>query len=191
MVRQLTNLSRLRGNGFEPVPAELVVDADIKLRRIGPENAADMDRLLVDNRSYLEPWFNPAVDDSLESAVSREERTRHLVQAGWMAPYGIVYKGGLNGEVELYRVDSLTAKMGYWRVNDGRREGVMARSAQKLVDFGFEAWGLRNILFDISDQNQPSMAVAQSIGASITESYFDRAGDNGSRLRINRWAISR
>lgn len=188
---QLANPTRQFGQGFEPVPLELPIDDQLTLRLSDESSVQAMYDLFDANRPRLVRWLATAEDYTLEAAISHEQRSRHLRQSGRYAPYGIVMDGALNGEVELYRVNSLSAKMGYWRADDGRREGVMARSARRLVDFGFEVWGLHNIVLEIEATNQPSEAVAVSIGARPNGDYHKKLDKKGRAVRFNRWVLTR
>lgn len=67
--------------------------------------------------------------------------------------------------VQAIDVVAKTAELGYWTAPWARRRGVSLGAARMLSDWAFAAFGLRVITLEIEDGNEPSLRLAEQLGA--------------------------
>ena len=76
--------------------------------------------------------------------------------------------GAVLGAVGVQGIDIArrTAEAGYWTAPWARRRGAALAGTRLLTDWAFDAFGLRRIELEIDDANEPSLRLAQQLGAT-------------------------
>jgi ribosomal-protein-alanine N-acetyltransferase len=86
--------------------------------------------------------------------------------AGTQVALAIVVDGELAGSIDLRLgvADGRLAQIGYWVASQLQGRGVASAAATLLVDFGFEALGLRRVELNAAVTNPASRRVAENAG---------------------------
>jgi len=83
-----------------------------------------------------------------------------------------VQEGRRLGSVELYKRRNDSIMLGYGVHDDAQGKQVATRAASRLVDFGFEDWGLTRVVLTIAPGNRASQRVARKLGAQLIPGYI-------------------
>jgi RimJ/RimL family protein N-acetyltransferase len=67
--------------------------------------------------------------------------------------------------VQAIDLNARTAELGYWTAPWARRRGVALAGARMLSAWAFAAFGLRQLTLEVFDGNEPSMRLAEQLGA--------------------------
>jgi len=75
--------------------------------------------------------------------------------------------GEVLGAVGVHGIDlgRRTAEAGYWTAPWALRRGVALTGTRLITDWAFDAFGLRRIELEIDDANDPSLRLADRLGA--------------------------
>jgi RimJ/RimL family protein N-acetyltransferase len=75
--------------------------------------------------------------------------------------------GEVLGAAGVHAIDleRRTAEAGYWTAPWARRRGVALAGTRLITDWAFTAFGLRRIELEIDDANEPSLRLAERLGA--------------------------
>jgi ribosomal-protein-serine acetyltransferase len=154
---------------------EIMVDDQIVLRQLSP-NEADIFFQLVDNdrehfRKWL-PWIDSTTspNDSLDFINSTIQKRRDGEEYG----FAIVVRGEIVGHISLMNVkDANEPEIGYWIASHKSGQGITTRAGSALTDFGFNNLGLKTIIIKTNPNNIPSNKVAEKLGYELTRQYND------------------
>src|SRR6266498_4418013 len=131
----------------------LIIDKEISLRTLHPDDADDLFKVLEQNRAHLRPWIDPSalpqtakaarrytiecffnsLHDPMEAMIHYDDYFQELEHyfPGPNPPMemGIWGKGQLVGAITLSRLtDSYTAaEFGYWLAAAKERKGIVTR----------------------------------------------------------------
>ena len=145
----------------------LQVDRHTRLRLLRREDAGPLYRLVQTNRDHLRPWLAWLAEGSDPDSVRDfVESSLILAQAGSALTFGVWHRGALVGVVDLHRLDySLgSAEIGYWLDAHHQGRGIMTACVRALVDYAFNALGLRTLRIRASPANAKSRALALRLG---------------------------
>jgi ribosomal-protein-serine acetyltransferase len=150
----------------------ILIDDDLLLRTYKPEDAAELFRCVDRSREHLRPFLN-WVD-----LTTRAEHSLHFIQtsiaqqnAGEAMAMGIFLQqehllvGGIG--MHHWHQDQRRAQIGYWISKEYAGRGLMARSAERFVDFLFRKVGLNKVEIHSLPHNVRSLALAQRLGAKV------------------------
>jgi ribosomal-protein-alanine N-acetyltransferase len=144
------------------------------IRRLLPDDAEELTRLLVSNRASHAPY----VPDRPDSFFEAEAQRRRLAAAELL--YGILDEGRLAGVVEmsnLARGPFQSATVGYW-VNEARRgRGLATQAVAAAVELAFGEVGLHRLEAATLVDNVASQRV-------LEKNRFTRIGLAPRYLRI-------
>jgi ribosomal-protein-alanine N-acetyltransferase len=147
------------------------------IRRLVPDDAEELARLLAANRTFLAPFEPEHAEDffSSDGQRARIERAEHL--------YAILDGDVLAGMTSLSNVVRgafQSANVGYW-VDEARNgRGLATRAVAELVDLAFTELGLHRLEAATLADNRASQRVLQKIRfrrIGIAPRYLQIAGD--------------
>jgi ribosomal-protein-serine acetyltransferase len=168
----------------QPIPNELLVDDDITLVRFRPEDAESIYNLVDQNRDFLAQTHDWAAIFTPEMAQGGVANMAAEGDNGTTAAYKMLYQGELVGVINLSdRIDS-SAEMAYWMAESAQGKGIATRSANRLLSFGFNEWGLTNVTLQIEKSNERSQRLAQKMGAHLV-------GEVAEQPSSDLWKISK
>jgi len=144
-----------------------LIDDDLELRLLEGDDAQALLELTRENRDYLGQWL-PWVE-GVESLwdVQRYIHSSHQQfseDRGFQT--AIWFRGSLVGIVGYQSVDWINraATLGYWLGEEFQGKGLVTRSCEALVDWGFRRWGLNRVEIRCSRENHRSRAVPARLG---------------------------
>jgi ribosomal-protein-serine acetyltransferase len=145
-------------------------------RRIGPgisleivkeEDAESLFAVVDANRAYLRRWL-PWLDGNLNPADSltfiRAARQQAGDNLGFAA--AIRVEGQIAGIAGYHTMNwpNRSGIMGYWLAEPHQGRGIMTRSCQALIDFGFAALNLNRVAIACAVENGRSRAIPRRLG---------------------------
>jgi ribosomal-protein-alanine N-acetyltransferase len=141
----------------------------LELRGVRVRDARAMERALVTNRSWLEPW--EATTPFIRLAPQDTKASiRGLVQAaktGSALPLVIFHQGKLVGQLNVSQIiyGSLSsASLGYWVVESVAGKGLAPLAVAMATDYLFFEKGLHRMEVCIRPENLSSLRVVEKLG---------------------------
>lgn len=161
----------------QEIKQELVIDDDIVLRIKKPEYAKEFYTLIQVQRDYLAEWLpwvkyvtSPAAQEVSLTGFYNETMAHNAYETA------IFYKNELAGSLGFNEISQLNkqADIGYWLSADLQGKGIVTKSVEKLIDFGFTELGLHKITLLAAVENMPSNAVAKRVGMKLEATLKDQ-----------------
>lgn len=140
----------------------------IALRPISRHDAPELQRVLLENRSWLSRW--EATYPGMFGVVDARATVRALLdgaRAGTGIPYVVILDGKLVGQLNVSSVayGSLSsASIGYWIAESAAGRGVIPTAVALATDYCFQRAGLHRIEICIRPENAPSLRVVEKLG---------------------------
>ena len=128
------------------------------IRRLVPDDAEELARLLSTNRSFLAPYEPERPEGFFTVSAQRErlEAAEHL--------FGILDEGTLAGTIallNLVRGAFQSANLGYWVAEDRNGRGLATRGVGAMVELAFGELGLHRLEAATLVDNSASMRVLE------------------------------
>jgi len=157
----------------------LFITEDLELRLPEKEFAASLFQIVDTQREYLGKWLpwvkkTKAEKDSLDFLKS----SILFNNGGQKLTIFIFYKKNLVGSVAFVKIDkgNRAAEIGYWLSENTQGKGIMTKSCERLIQYGFEKMNLNRIEINVAPENLKSNAIPQKLGfhheGTIRESLF-------------------
>lgn len=158
------------GRPIEP-PAPLSAGR-VGVRLIRVSDAAQLERLLRENRSWLSPWeaTHPSGSTVVPGSVSMRPTIRLLrrqLKAGTGVPCVMTYDGSVVGQLSISEVSGgalRSAQIGYWVSQHVAGRGITTTAVALAVDYLFQALGLHRVEICIRPENTASLRVVEKLG---------------------------
>lgn len=144
------------------------------IRRLTPDDAAELARLLSGNREFLAPFEPERADDFFTIAAQRAQ----IEAQDYL--YGILDEDVLSGTVGLSNVvrgSFCSANLGYWVGEARTGRGLATRAVGEIVDVAFTELGLHRLEAGTLLDNVASQRV-------LEKNRFTRIGIAPRYLRI-------
>lgn len=144
----------------------ILVNTEIKLRPIGPDDAEEIYNTIDSQREYLGEWL-PFVEytrekkDTLifiESVINPQHRRPEPA-------FTIRYKENFAGIIALKESDPANKKteIGYWLSKDFQHKGIMTMAVKTLVGYVFKRLKYNRITIKCAVKNAPSIKIPKSL----------------------------
>jgi RimJ/RimL family protein N-acetyltransferase len=180
-------------------PQRLFIDGDesMFLQLTSIDDGDALYELVHTNRKHLQtyqPWAKTITREELQVAI--EECVRQIGIGEWLQYRVMLPRRDANhlmiGTVTFYDHDpyNRTAKLGFWLAEDAQGHGYAKRAAQKLIQYGFEAWNLAKITVEIQPGNERSEGLASRLGARPTDEFVTKES-NGESVQQRVWVLER
>ncbi|PJJ62045.1 GNAT family N-acetyltransferase [Compostimonas suwonensis] len=141
---------------------------DISIRPIRLRDARQLERELLDNRSWLRPWEATSPGRSVPFDARAGIRSlQQNARAGLGLPFIIDYDGELAGQLNVSSVTygSLgSATIGYWVSERFAGKNVTPTAVALATDYCFTQLGLHRMEICIRPENGPSLRVVEKLG---------------------------
>lgn len=144
----------------------------VTLRPLRRRDAADWERLQLDNEQWLSPW-EPSAPASWADRHSRGN-FRRMVRAlrrranlGMCLPFAVLVDGRFAGQLtvdNVVRGVMRSAHLGYWIDQSLAGQGHMSMAVAVVVDHVLGPVGLHRVQADIRPENAPSRALVTGLG---------------------------
>lgn len=140
----------------------------VGLRLIRTRDARLLQRELLANRGWLQPWEAtiPGGIASFDMRVSvRRLLQQHREGAGY--PFVMEYDGEVAGQLNIWGVargSLCSATIGYWVSERFAGRGITPTAVALATDASFDLFGLHRMEICIRPENQASLRVVQKLG---------------------------
>ena len=143
-------------------------DGDITIRPVRLRDARNLERELLENRTWLRKWeaTNPVGPMGFDVRAS----IRHLqsnARAGLGLPFVIEYRGELAGQLNVSSISYGSVSMatiGYWVSERFAGKGLTPTAVALATDHCFFGVGLHRMEICIRPENDPSLRVVEKLG---------------------------
>jgi ribosomal-protein-serine acetyltransferase len=156
----------------------LPVAADVELRLLEEEDAAQLFALIERNRAYLREWlpwvdYETSVEDSRRFV--RRSVQRYLDNEGF--DMAIQYQAQLAGVISFHTVNwpNRQVEIGYWLGADFQGHGVMTRACRTMLEYAFRRLQLNRVTILCAVENVRSRAIPERLG--FTQEGVIREGE--------------
>lgn len=143
-------------------------DGPVVIRPIRLRDARQLERELIENRSWLRKWEASSPNGTGPSDVRAGIRSlQNSARAGVGMPFVVEVDGELSGQLNVSQVTygSLSsATIGYWVSQRVAGRGVMPTAVALATDHCFRVAGLHRMEICIRPENLPSLRVVQKLG---------------------------
>jgi ribosomal-protein-serine acetyltransferase len=163
------------------------ISDDLELLLIQLTDAEELFALTDANRLYLRQWL-PWLDAIAQVDDTKDFILRTLKQfidhEGLVA--AICYGGKIVGLIGFNRIEQQDriGYVGYWLAESHTGKGIMTKSCQSLINYGFTTLKLNRIVITCATENQRSRAIPLRLGfqhegvAREAEWLYDRFVDH-------------
>jgi len=165
---------------------------DIILRNFSVSDADKLFNLVDKNRDYLEewlPWLHSV--KKAEDSAKKISEWKEKEKKGEGVNRGIWFQGQLVGVISFIYVnnDNKKAEIGYWLDKNHQGKGIVTKSCELLIDYGFNELKLHRIEISCAQGNNKSCAIAERLGFT-KEGYFRQSGFlNGKFVDMNWYGL--
>jgi len=140
---------------------------DIELKTFSLDEANKLYQLIEKNRDYMGEWLTwvdktKSVKDVEKIMQGWSERR----EKGERIHFGIWYQEKLIGVVSFNSIDKDCRKgsIGYWLDSDYQGKGIMTKSCECLIEYGFSDLNLHRIEISCATGNRKSRAIPERLG---------------------------
>ncbi|MFC7789129.1 GNAT family N-acetyltransferase [Microbacterium sp. MAHUQ-60] len=140
----------------------------VGLRLIRTRDARTLQRELLSNRAWLQPWEAtiPGGVASFDMRVSiRRLLQQHRDGTGY--PFVMEYDGDVAGQLNIWGVSRgslCSATIGYWVSERFAGRGITTTAVAMATDTAFDRLGLHRMEICIRPENQASLRVVRKLG---------------------------
>ena len=141
------------------------IDENIVLRPFFEDDAEDFYQLIVNTKDYLKEWLG-WLDDvkSVENIhTTIEKRLKETSENnGHPLSFVIIYKNKIAGTIGFNSIDRKNniGVVGYWIGKYYQGKGIMSKTFETILDYGFTKLSLNRIEVRIASENKKSKAIA-------------------------------
>lgn len=141
---------------------------DVTVRSIRPRDARTIERLLRDNRGWLQKW--EATLPGFDGPPRAREMIRNVLRLArhdQVAPFVIEYQGRVVGQITLSGLSfgSLASgAAGYWVAESVAGHGVTPTALALVIDWSFTTLGIHRVEVCIRPENDASLRVVRKLG---------------------------
>lgn len=145
------------------------IDERLSFRLFTTSDAEEFYQLTMSSRSYLREWLGwlDYVETVEDTKQNIESRIRGLVETGgYPKSFAIIYDGRIAGTVGFNEIDrgNRCGAVGYWLGEGFQGKGIMAKSLEVLIDYGFNDLDLHKIEIRVAPGNVKSRALPERLG---------------------------
>jgi ribosomal-protein-alanine N-acetyltransferase len=141
---------------------------DVSLRKLSRLDFPILNRLLHEDREWLEPW--EATTPGIRRALDVKWLVRSLVEQskeGSGIAFVIEYEGEVVGQLNVANIlhgSVSSGTIGYWIAKDFAGLGITPTSVALAIDYLFSEIGLHRVEIDIRPENVASLRVVEKLG---------------------------
>ena len=146
---------------------EHVIDDELKLRQLQPEDAEELFSVVNANRQHLREWL-PWLDVNTQADHTRQFIAACLQQDAKNEGFvcAILIGGRIVGVAGYHpiRWSNKSAELGYWLSRETVGRGVMTKCCRVLIDHAFNTLGLNRVSIPAAVGNNRSRAIPERLG---------------------------
>lgn len=141
-------------------------DDNITVELLDEKHAAETFSLINANRVYLKEWL-PWVDDmqTVEHFKTYIANCKELYKKGIDLGCVIIYNTTIAGRIGIHHINQQNkiGAIGYWLSENFSGKGIITRSCEAIIKYGFEVLNLNRIEIKCGTGNYKSKAVAERL----------------------------
>ncbi|MFD2757006.1 GNAT family N-acetyltransferase [Gulosibacter faecalis] len=145
-----------------------LVDCELTLRPLRMRDARELERVLLANRPWLQPWEATLPGGSgnwnVRGAVrSLLDQSAQRVSVPWVLEVG----GAIVGQLTMSNIQwgaVMQGTIGYWVAQSVAGRGYTPASVAMATDYAFQRLGLHRVEICIRPENVPSLRVVEKLG---------------------------
>ncbi|MEM9752117.1 MAG: GNAT family protein [Planctomycetota bacterium] len=153
----------------------LTVDQTVALRLVEPQHAPEIVQAVRANVEHIGrrlPWCSDNYDEtscrawikaSLKEFGERTQLPLSIIEDGQVIG-GSGWTEWSQGRNDLLDIETASADIGYWLIEEAQGRGIITRCVAALLDYGFDEICLRRVTIRVEPDNQRSAAVPQRLG---------------------------
>jgi ribosomal-protein-serine acetyltransferase len=147
---------------------EIIVDKDIRLKVVEPEDAEPIFNTIDNEREYLKEWL-PFVEETHDITYTKTFIENTIASHSHDLTFTISYQNQFVGIIGLKDTDlgNRKTEIGYWLSEKFQHKGIVTRSCTALIEFAFNDMNLHRIQLKAATKNLKSQAVAQRLGFTV------------------------
>ncbi len=141
---------------------------DISLRKLSRLDYPVLNRLLHEDREWLEPW--EATTPGIRRALDVKWLVRSLIsqsKEGFGIAFVIEYQGQVVGQLNVANIlhgSVSSGTIGYWIAKDFAGRNITPTAVALAIDHLFSEVGLHRVEIDIRPENHASLRVVEKLG---------------------------
>ena len=144
----------------------------VGLRVVRAADAATLQRLLRENREWLQPWeaTHPSGRSIVPGSVPMRPTIRlqrRQLRAGSGVPFVVLYDGAVVGQLSVSELSGgalQSSQIGYWVSQHVAGRGITPAAVALAMDYIFGELGLHRVEICIRPENSASLRVVQKLG---------------------------
>lgn len=140
------------------------------LRSFQPEDADELFMAINSNRQHLAPWLNWVHQTTKpEHSLKFIADSQHEARMQQSLKLGIFRNNKIVGGIGMHNWDHKVRKadIGYWVIQPEEGNGIVTRSAKRLIEFLFTSTDLNKLEIRFSVMNKKSAQVSERLGFRI------------------------
>lgn len=147
---------------------EIIVDKNIRLKVVEPEDAEPIFNTINNEREYLKEWL-PFVEETHDIAYTKSFIENTIATHSHDLTFTISYQNQFVGIIGLKDTDlgNQKTEIGYWLSEKFQHKGIVTYSCKALIDFAFSEMNLHRIQLKAATKNFKSQAVAKRLGFTV------------------------
>lgn len=161
---------------------------DIELRTFSLSEENELYKLIDKNRDHIGEWLI-WVDktNSVEDVEKIMQEWLESREKGERIHFGIWYQAKLVGVIAFTSIDKDLKKgsIGYWLDSAYQGKGIVTKSCERLIDYGFKELNLHQVEISCATANSKSKAIPQRLGFTKKGTFKKSEQIRGGKLVDN------
>lgn len=153
-------------NGAPFVPT--IDDGELRIRSVRTRDARELERVLLENRPWLQPWEATLPGGSGRWNVRGSIRSLlDQASARTAMPFILEVDGAIVGQLTVSNIQYgavSSASLGYWVSQSVAGRGYTPIAVAAVTDYCFNTIGLHRMEICIRPENQPSLRIVEKLG---------------------------
>ncbi|CAG8999673.1 MAG: Putative ribosomal N-acetyltransferase YdaF [Candidatus Celerinatantimonas neptuna] len=160
------------------------VEEGLSLALVQPSFARKYFEIVSRERDDLSQWMGWAKNaDSEDFFLNFIKKSLHDYADGKSLTCAMLYHGKVVGNISFNNIDHhlKKAEVGYWMSRAYRGQGLVTKSAAKLIDMAFGEYAMEKVQIAAAVENLASRSVCERLGFKL-EGIITRAEDLNGRI---------
>ena len=152
------------------------IDSTLTIKSLTPDDAHELFELVDQNRTRLREWLGWLdKTQELKDTISFINFAIETEQTNGAVTAAVRFQGKLVGLVSFHKIDwsISSANVGYWICQSASGKGLVTRSVEQLIDYGFKKLNLETIKIRCASENHRSIVIPKRLGFSFEETLKD------------------
>lgn len=144
-----------------------VIDDELRISVFEPAEAAELSRLVDENRAYLKKWLpwldkNHKEEDSLNFIGS----SLQAIEKKEMMVWGVKSRNNLVGVISFNVINwsTGTVQIGYWLAESETGKGLISKCVCAIEELAFDEMGIEKVEIRCAEENWPSRRIPENLG---------------------------